>query len=469
MDSNSIIDAHQNLPEWVSNFDKRFLSKLDLKEKGHQYFNDTYKACFNIRSDFRNNFLPKLESDLGFPSSPAYYKYEYFFRSHDFPEFELSNKYYYDNNINLLKKNYSSTNIKNKQMNFDNFENINKKINDKKVNININNNKNYQSSYKNTKENKKEEEKVNIVNKPVSQSINKNNNNNNNQSYKKNEVNNQIQKNEIKLKVNNSNNENKKENNINKNSILIKNENNKKNNIENKNEKSNKNQNIYTKKIEKETKVEKKNKQNTTDKINKIYNKNIIPIKEELNENEDEIQNISKSSQKISSKSNQNMAYPQSPTIIKSKESYNSLNSTNAQKGKLISNQNIIYTKAPINRIETKQKTSNENNSSKNPEILKSSTKRGSIKNYLLLRNSNILEDNDKLNTEPKLKVADNMNHSRIKNYLRNKNNEENEKTEELGINIKKGNSRNDIQMNKKIMRESKSSYDVFKKTPLKK
>ena len=163
------------------------------------------------------------------------------------------------------------------------------------------------------------------------------------------------------------------------------------------------------------------------------------------------------------------MAYPQSPTIIKSKESYNSPTSTNAQKGKIISNKNIIYTKAPINRIETKQKTSNENNSSKNPEILKSSTKRGSIKNYLLLRNSNILEDDDKLNTEPKLKVADNMNHSRIKNYLRNKNNEENEKTEELGINIKKGNSRNDIQINKRIMRESKSSYDVFKKTPLKK
>ena len=61
------------------------------------------------------------------------------------------------------------------------------------------------------------------------------------------------------------------------------------------------------------------------------------------------------------------------------------------------------------------------------------------------------------------------MNHSRIKNYLRNKNNEENEKTEELSINIKKGNSRNDIQINKRIMRESKSSYDVFKKTPLKK
>ena len=316
--------------------------------------------------------------------------------------------------------------------------------------------KNVNSNINTSNENKKNN---NIINK----------NNNNNQSYKKNEINNQIQKYEIKLKINNTNNENKKEYNINKNSIVNKNENNKKNNIENKNEKSNKNQNIYTKKIEKETKVEKKNKQNTIDKINKIYNKNIIPIKEELNENEDEIQNISKLSKKISSKSNQNMAYPQSPTIIKSKESYNSLNSTNAQKGKLISNQNIIYTKAPINRIETKQKASNENNSSKNPEILKSSTKRGSIKNYLLLRNSNILEDDDKLNTEPKLKVADNMNHSRIKNYLRNKNNEENEKTEELGINIKKGNSRNDIQINKRIMRESKSSYDVFKKTPLKK
>ena len=301
MDSNSTIDAHQNLPEWVSKFDKKFLSKLDLKERGHQYFNDTYKACFNIRNDFRNNFLPKLESDLGFPSLPKYYKYEYFFRTQEFPEFELSNNYYYDNDLNLLKKNYSSTNINKKETNNENLKNIKKKTNDKSFY-----NDNYQNSYKNYKENKKEEEKVNIVNKSYqikkekdiisnnknylkdkkvnsNKTINydnkiNNNNINNNQSYKRNEINYTYQKDEPKIQ--NKNIENKKGNGINKNSIVIKNETLKRNNKENKNEKLIKSENIYTKNIEKESKIDKKNIPNSANKIkiNKIYNKNIIPI-----------------------------------------------------------------------------------------------------------------------------------------------------------------------------------------------
>lgn len=443
MDSNSIIDAHQNLPEWVSNFDKRFLSKLDLKERGHQYFNDTYNACFNIRDDFRNNFLPKLESDLGFPSSSKYYKYEYFFKSQDFPEFELSNNYYYDNNINLLKKNYSCTNIKTKETSKDNMKNIKQKTNDK-----LNYNNNYHNSYKNNQENKNEEEKVNIFNKSSqinkeknmapnnknylkskNENVNNNNNkinynvNNNtinknsNQIYKKNEMNNQFQKNI----------ESKKENNINKN-IIIKN-----NSIENKNQK----ENIYTKKIEKNNMPNSA----TKIKINTKYNKSIFPIKEELNENDEETQNniSSKSSQKISNKTNQEKIYPQSQNTI---------------------NKNKIYTKTPINRI------SNENNFSKNPNNLKSNTKRSSIKNYLLLKNSNLLENENIFDENPKIKAANNINHTRIKNYLRNANNEEDEKVGELSINIRKGNN---AQMKKRIMRESKSSYDVFKKTPVKK
>ena len=443
MDSNSIIDAHQNLPEWVSNFDKRFLSKLDLKERGHQYFNDTYNACFNIRDDFRNNFLPKLESDLGFPSSSKYHKYEYFFKSQDFPEFELSNNYYYDNNINLLKKNYSCTNIKTKETSKDNMKNIKQKTNDK-----LNYNNNYHNSYKNNQENKNEEEKVNIFNKSSqinkeknmapnnksylkskNENVNNNNNkinyniNNNtinknsNQIYKKNEMNNQFQKNI----------ESKKENNINKN-IIIKN-----NSIENKNQK----ENIYTKKIEKNNMPNSA----TKIKINTKYNKSIFPIKEELNENDEETQNniSSKSSQKISNKTNQEKIYPQSQNTI---------------------NKNKIYTKTPINKI------SNENNFSKNSENLKSNTKRSSIKNYLLLKNSNLLENENIFDENPKIKAANNINHTRIKNYLRNANNEEDEKVGELSINIRKGNN---AQMKKRIMRESKSSYDVFKKTPVKK
>ena len=436
MDSNSIIDAHQNLPEWVSNFDKRFLSKLDLKEKGHQYFNDTYKACFNIRDDFRNNFLPKLESDLGFPSSSKYYKYEYFFKSQDYPEFELSNNYYYDNNINLLKKNYSCANIKKKETNI----NIDKRTKEEeKVNI-IN-----KSSQINKEKNIITDNKTYLKNKNVNSNINNNaikydnkiNNNminkNNNQIYKKNEINNQFQKNIPKIQ--NKNIEIKKEK-IYKNSSIVKN-----NIIKN----NNKNENIYTEKIEKETKIEKKNIPNSASKIkiNTIYNKNIIPIKEELNENDEDTQiNISsKSSQKMSNKTNQNNnIYPQSQNTI---------------------NKNKIYTKTPINR------KSNENNFSKNSENLKSNTKRGSIKNYLFSKNSNILENENILDEKPRIKASNNINHTHIKNYFRNTNNEEDEKVGELGINIRKGN--NNTQMNKRIMRESKSSYDVFKKTPVKK
>ena len=427
MDSNSTIDAHQNLPEWVSKFDKKFLSKLDLKERGHQYFNDTYKACFNIRNDFRNNFLPKLESDLGFPSLPKYYKYEYFFKTQEFPEFELSNNYYYDNDLNLLKKNYSSTNINKKETNNENLKNIKKKTNDKSFY-----NNNYQNSYKNYKENKKEEEKANIVNKSyqikkekdiisnnknylkdkkVNSNTNinynnkiNNNNINNNQSYKRNEINYTFQKNEPK--------------------------------IQNKNEKLIKSENIYTKNIEKESKIDKKNIPNSANKIkiNKIYNKNIIPIIEVSNENDEETPiNMSKSSQKNPIKVNRNIVVPQSPNIIKIKAYYNSPPASKSQKEKEINNninKNIIYTKTPINRISNE----NQSNSSKNTESLKSSTKRGSIKNYLLEKKSNLHEDEDKFDETPKLKAADNMNHSRIKNYLRNKNNEEDEKVGELGI-----------------------------------
>ena len=459
MDSNSTIDAHQNLPEWVSKFDKKFLSKLDLKERGHQYFNDTYKACFNIRNDFRNNFLPKLESDLGFPSLPKYYKYEYFFRTQEFPEFELSNNYYYDNDLNLLKKNYSSTNINKKETNNENLKNIKKKTNDKSFY-----NNNYQNSYKNYKENKKEEEKVNIVNKSyqikkekdiIGNNNNKNylkdkkansntninydnkinnNNINNNQSYKRNEINYTFQKDEPKIQ--NKNIENKKGNGINKNSIVIKNETLKRNNKENKNEKLIKSENIYTKNIEKESKIDKKNIPNSANKIkiNKIYNKNIIPIIEVSNENDEETPiNMSKSSQKNPIKVNRNIVVPQSPNIIKIKAYYNSPPASKSQKEKEINNninKNIIYTKTPINRISNE----NQSNSSKNTESLKSSTKRGSIKNYLLEKKSNLHEDGNKCDETPKLKAADNMNHSRIKNYLRNKNNEEDEKVGELGI-----------------------------------
>ena len=187
MESISEYDSYQDLPKWVSNFDKRFLSKLDLSKKGHQYFNDTYNSCFNIRDDFRNNFLPKLESNLGFPSSRDNYKYEHFFKSHYFQEYELSKDYIYDDNINLLKKNFSTNNI------FQNRENNIKISNDNNINNNIK--KNYKinsNSQINNNKNKKENTKGNlyhIKNKTEEKKENNNkkvNNNNNvisNQNY----------------------------------------------------------------------------------------------------------------------------------------------------------------------------------------------------------------------------------------------------------------------------------------------
>ena len=39
-------------------------------------------------------------------------KYEYFFKSHKYPKYELAETYYYDDNFNLIKKNNSNINAK---------------------------------------------------------------------------------------------------------------------------------------------------------------------------------------------------------------------------------------------------------------------------------------------------------------------------------------------------------------------
>ena len=86
-----------------------------------------------------------------------------------------------------------------------------------------------------------------------------------------------------------------------------------------------------------------------------------------------------------------------------------------------------------------------------------------------MLKKSKFLEEDKTENEEnPKLKITNNINHSRIKNYLRNKNSNEIDKNEEeLGkINNNNLNNNNNIK-NKKIIRESKSSYDLFKKAPM--
>ena len=126
--------------------------------------------------------------------------------------------------------------------------------------------------------------------------------------------------------------------------------------------------------------------------------------------------------------------------------------------------------KTPIKETSIKQRAILGTNSINNSENLKSVTKRNSIKNYLMLKNSKILEDDKNNEQNPKIKEVDNITHSRIKNYLRNKNiDETGGNVGELSINIGKSNinKNNNVSKNTKTMRESKSSYDVFKKAPL--
>ena len=117
--------------------------------------------------------------------------------------------------------------------------------------------------------------------------------------------------------------------------------------------------------------------------------------------------------------------------------------------------------------MEIKQKIINDVKPTNNSENVNSITKRNSIKNYLMLKKSKFLEEDKTENEEnPKLKITNNINHSRIKNYLRNKNSDEIEKNEEELGKINNNLNNNNIKTTK-IIRESKSSYDLFKKPPM--
>ena len=454
------INPYQTLPQWIIHFDKRFISSLDLKEGGHQYFKDTYKTCYNIRNDFHSNFLPKFESNLGSPSSPKFYKYEYFFKTQHFPEFDLAGEYFYDGKINLLRKNYSTNNIlKETEKNFNNnnmIEKMNKSTNkndlqNKKNNINVKNDKMEQNiKNKNDKEIKKE----NIIYKKTDVIFKRDNNEKkNNQKVigKKNE--NFVNKN--LSNKNNIQNNTKTNTHINQKNIIKNNT--KLNEINNSSIKKEKENNIIKNKI---------NKNNNINKISQAYNKNIIPIKEESfnkemydsDENQKDIKNKEiKTSQKIKINNNEKSNIISKNKIVNNSSSYIQKNTNNK-----------IYIKPSEEQIKLPKKIVTKNESNKEPELINVSNKRNSIKNYLLLKKSKFLEDmkdNNDYEENNSKKVTDNINHTRIKNYLSQKSKDiEDEKINENNIIINK-NSNNTITSRKKI-RESRSSYDIFKKAP---
>ena len=79
----------------------------------------------------------------------------------------------------------------------------------------------------------------------------------------------------------------------------------------------------------------------------------------------------------------------------------------------------------PVKKTEIKPKIQNIENSNNSTENLESSTKRGSIKNYLMIKNKYNEDNKNQYEETPKIKVTDNTNHTRIKNYLIKKNSNE--------------------------------------------
>ena len=425
MDSNSVIDPSQKLPEWVNYFDKRFLSKLDLTQSGNQYFSDSYNRCFILRNDFQNIFLPKLESDLGFPSLPSNYKYENFFKSQYFPDFELSKNYFYDDNINLLKKNYSTANIRNNEMK--NKNSTNKNGNNLGKKDNLNNNSYHNNNKYNTgsdkinniyNRNNKEEEKVNFINNKFDKSKEYKKENTNIKNYLKNQKDTNVESNINSIKYKNQYNKINEKDNKKDNSILKKNDI-KENNYLIKTNTFKKTENIPSSKQAKDN--NKNINQNNINRINQIYNKNIIPIKEESydlesNEKEDD-------KKKSYIKNYQKNTKAQS--IINNKPIDN-LSNTKISKNQAIkatNNSNIKIIQTSKEQKEIKQKINNDIKQTNKSENLGSSSKSNSIKNYLIAKKPNYPEENKTANEDiPKLKGVENKNHSNIKNYLKNNN-----------------------------------------------
>ena len=410
MDSNTIINTHQKLPEWVANFDKKFLSKLNLGEKDNKYFKDTYNSCAKLRNDFRNNFLPKLDSELPFPSSPAFHKYEYYFRTQEFPEYELSQNYIYDEKINLIRKS-NRKKAKKEEEKINVVENKKEKIQQKKIENNIN----YLKQQK--------EKNININRNDI---INKG----------KNKIKYPIKENKKNEMIDNINNKNNKDSQyINKNRIVNNKEINNKNRIGNYNNKYKindtfkKNENKYSINKEKQNNIIKNINQKN---INKAYNKKIIPIKEVVDEeelsdviNKNENKN-NKKMNKIQDYSNHN--HKNSNEINNMKNILNN-NLNNKNDKNYNKKQNISKSSTFVNKINTRkepikvnQKNFKVNKSIKASENLNLINKRNSIKNYLMSKKPRNLEENkDEYKEKSILKISDNINHSRIKNYLRNK------------------------------------------------
>ena len=126
------LNRKMNLSEWTLKLDKHILLNPEFFEDVKKDFIESYKNSSKLRKNFHSEFLPKLDSELGFPSSKEFYNYDNFFKDHDYPQFDLANSYFYNEDLNLFKETNPSLNKEKKK---------NKDIDNKKEKLdkNINN------------------------------------------------------------------------------------------------------------------------------------------------------------------------------------------------------------------------------------------------------------------------------------------------------------------------------------------
>ena len=120
------ITRRLTLSQWILKFDKYLLSNPKLYEYIKEYFYESYKNCSGKRKELHNDFLPKLESELGFPSKKEFYDYYNFFKVNNYENFDIADFYYYNDDLNLFNRNNNnSKNTKNKK---EKIKNLNKNI-----------------------------------------------------------------------------------------------------------------------------------------------------------------------------------------------------------------------------------------------------------------------------------------------------------------------------------------------------
>ena len=110
-------DPKLNLSQRILKVDKNILLNQNLYKDNKDPFLECYKNSSKLRKEFHKDFLPHLDSNLGFPSSKEYYKYEDFFKEKNYPKFDLADNYFYDYDLNLFDRNNSPSNANKEKIN----------------------------------------------------------------------------------------------------------------------------------------------------------------------------------------------------------------------------------------------------------------------------------------------------------------------------------------------------------------